>query len=142
MSQATVYSGAQYGMADQATATGMYASSVSFTASSSMAEAPDSIGCLVGVAVYDPRCEVSVEGIVKTKTSNIPSQIGEVITIAAATENSRARTKELIDAASNSVVIITGGSVNPTNTGFETGNITGIFYPYLSTTSPTTLTVA
>jgi hypothetical protein len=140
MSQATVYSTAQYGTVDDDGPTGMFVSSVSFTSSSDMAEATDTLGCLVGVAIHNPRTEVSADGIIKVATTAPTGQIGEVITLANATEGGGDRLGDLIDAGGSSVLIVTGGSTNPTNTGFETGNITGIYYPYLDDTTPEVLT--
>ena len=142
MSKATVFSAAQFGIADVSTATGLLAGSVTFTGQSDTAEAPDHIGCVVGLAVYNQRKEVSVDGIVKTKGTGIAANIGTVCSIAEATNNSRTKLAEDLDVTpdANAAVIITGTTLTPQSTGFEGGGVSGVYHPFVATNSPATLT--
>jgi len=142
MSKATVYSTAQFGLADSSSATGLYAASVTFTANSDTAEALDHIGCVAGLSVYNARKDISVDGVVKTKGSGLASDVGATLTLAEATNNSRAKLSEDIGVSpvAGAAVVVTGGSLSPKQNGFEEGSITGVYHPFLDTSSPTTLT--
>lgn len=142
MSKATVFSAAQFGLADCSSATGLLVGSVTFTGQSDTAEAPDHIGCVTGLAVYNQRKEVSIEGIIKTKGSGLASNIGTVLTVAEATNNSRTKLSEDLDltADANAAVIVTGSTISPTQNGFEGGSITGVYHPFVATNSPASLT--
>jgi len=144
MSLATVYGTAQFGLADDATATGLYVGSVSFDGTSETVEAPDHIGCAVGFAVYNPKKDVSVDGIIKTKGTGLVDNIGSVITLANTTANTRTRLNEglgdSISAASGASIIITGNSIKPTATGFEEGSCGGIYLPFVAAGTVVALT--
>jgi hypothetical protein len=142
MSKATVFSSAQYGLADCSSATGLLVGTITFTGTADTAEAPDHIGCVVGMAVYNQRKDVSIDGIVKTKGTGLASNVGTVLTIAEATNNSRAKLSEDLDVTpdANAAVIVTGSTLSPTQTGFEGGGITGVYHPFVATNSPATLT--
>lgn len=141
MSKATVYSTAQFGLADSSSATGLYAASVTFTANSDTAEALDHIGGVVGLSVFNARKDVSVDGVVKTKGSGLATEVGSVVTIAEATNNSRAKLSEDlgVTAVAGAAVVVTGGGLTPKQNGFEEGSVSGVYHPYLDTGSPTTL---
>ena len=82
---ATVFSAAQFGLADDSTATGLLAASVGFSASSSMAQAPDHIGNTAGFAVYERKKDITVSGVIKTKGTGLVGSIGTLITLLANT---------------------------------------------------------
>lgn len=142
MSQATVYSTAQFGLATDVTATGLYVGTVTFSNTSETATAPDHIGCDVGLAVYNFKKDVSVDGIVAAKGTNLIGNVGATITLANTTHNTRTRLAEQFSgtAASGAAIIITGGETSGTATGFETGSLTGIYAPFVAAGSPTALT--
>lgn len=144
MSLATVYGTAQFGLADESSATGLYAASVSFNGTSETVEAPDHIGCAVGFGVWNPKKDVSVSGIIKTKGTGLVDYIGSAITLANTTNNTRTRLNEglgdSIASASGASVIIIGNSIEPTATGFEGGGLTGIYLPFVAAGTVTALT--
>ena len=131
-------------MVDDATATGIHVGGMSFTGSADTAEAPDHYGGVIGLAVYNQRKEVSCNGIIKTKGSGLVTNIGVVCTFANATSNSRVRLSEDLDVTpvSGAGVIITSSNMELTGTGFESGTIGGVYFPYLVTSSPVSLTDA
>lgn len=142
MSKATVFSAAQFGLADDSSATGLLVGSVTYTGNSDTAEAPDHIGCVAGLAVYNQRKDVSCDGIIKTKGSGLASNIGAVLVLANTTSNSRTRLSEDLDLTpdSNASIVVTGSTMSPTATGFEGGGITGVYHPFVATNAPATLT--
>jgi len=135
MSQATVYATSQFGLASDTTATGLFVGTVTFSNSSETATAPDHIGCDVGLAIYNPKKDISVDGIVAAKGTNIPANIGSTITLANTAYNTRTRLAEQISGTHSSAIIVTGGETSGTATGFETGSITGIYHPFVPATS-------
>lgn len=141
MSKATVYSTAQYGLADDSSATGLYAASVTFTANSDTAEALDHIGCVVGLSVYNCRKDVSISGVVKTKGGGLVTEVASVVALANTTSNSRTRLSEDLGVTpdANASIVVTGGSLDPKQNGFEEGSISGVYHPFLATNSPATL---
>jgi nitrogen fixation protein len=144
MSLATVYGTAQFGLADDATATGLFVGSVSFDGTSETVMAPDHIGCDVGLAVYNPKKDISVDGIIKTKGTGLVDHIGSVITLANTTNNTRTRLNEglgdSIASATGASIIITGNSIKPTATGFEEGSMSGVYLPFVAASTVVTLT--
>ena len=140
MSKATVYSTAQYGTADDSSATGLFVGTVSYNGTADVAESPNHIGCVVGISVYNERKDISVEGIVAVKGSGLAADMGGTLTLANTTANSRTRLGEAMSAtATSTVIIVTGADLTSSATGFETGSISGVYYPSLSATT-TTLT--
>lgn len=144
MSLATVYGTAQYAHADESSATGIYAGTISFNGTADTAEAPDHLGCVVGFAVGNPKKDVSVDGIVKTKGTGLVGNIGATITLANSTHNTRTRLTEGlgsgIAAASGAAIIITGNTLESTGTGFESGRVNGIYNPFVAAGTTYTLT--
>jgi hypothetical protein len=142
MSHAKVYSTAQFGCSDDVTATGLYAGSVTFSNTSEQATAPDHIGCDVGMAVYNGKIDVSIDGIISAKGTGLVGAVGLTVTLANTTNSTRTRLAEFQDgtAASGAAIIITGGEMSSQATGFETGSISGVYCPFVAAGSPTTLT--
>jgi hypothetical protein len=139
---ATVFSAAQFGLADDSTATGLLAASVGFSATSSMAQAPDHIGNTAGFAVYERKKDITVSGVIKTKGTGLVGSIGTLITLANTTTNTRTRLSESLGVTpvANSGIVVTASDITPTNSDFEGGSLTGVFFPGVAVNSPVTLT--
>lgn len=144
MSLATVYSTAQYGLADIATLSGLYGASVSYAASSTTAQVPDHLGCTVGLGITDPMKTVSMSGIIKTKGTGLAVNIGSTIALAESANNSRTKNSEGLGSgivlATASLIIITAHNISPTANGFEAGDANGVYYPFIPTGTSYTLT--
>ena len=142
MSQATVFSAAQWGTADEDTATGLVIASITWNGTSETAELPDHIGNATGLSVYNPKKDVSGDGVISTKGSGLVGDIGDVLALANSTLNSRTRDSEGLGVTpdANAGIVITGNSISPQQTGFEGGGFSGIYLPGVATNSPTVLT--
>jgi hypothetical protein len=142
MSQATVYAASQWGLADEVTATGLVIASISYNGTSETAELPNHIGNAAGLAVFNPKKDVSGDGVIATKGSGLVGDIGDVLALANTTLNTRTRNSEGLGMApvSGAGIIITGNSISPTQSGFEGGGFSGIFLPGVATSSPVVLT--
>lgn len=142
MSQATVFSTAQFGLGDDSSATGLYVGSVTYTGTADLAEAPDHIGCVVGLGVYNMRKDVSVDGIIKAKGTGLVASVGAVLTLANTTTSTRTRLGEALGATADAgaAIVVTGSTISPTQNGFEGGGLTGVYHAFVATGSPYTLT--
>jgi hypothetical protein len=142
MSNATVFGAGQYGLASEVTATGLLAGTISWDASSSQATAPNHIGCDVLFAVYNQKKDVTIDGVVATKTTGLIGNMGAVLTLANTAHNGRTRlTEGMSDTpVANTALIVTSSSLNGAGTAFETGKLTCIYLPSVATNSPTPLT--
>lgn len=141
MSLATVYGTAQFGLADDSTATGLYIATCTWTGTSEQALAPNHIGCDVGVAIYNAKKTVTADGIIAAKGTGIGDAIGSAIVLANTTHNTRTRNSEGTGETpnANAGLIVTGNTISPTSTGFEGGGIEMLYLPSVATNSPTTL---
>ena len=131
MANPTVYSGAQFGLKAELTNTGLYIGSISWDKSSEQATVPDHIGTTVGVSIYNPTCEVTCDGVIASRSNGLVGAIGSVLVLENGTFNGRVRNSEGLGAtlASGAGIIVTGNNISPTGTGFETGSISGSFWP-------------
>jgi hypothetical protein len=141
MSLATVYSTAQFGLADESSATGLYVGSITWTGQSEQVKVPNHIGATVGFCVYDASKTVSADGVIATKGTGLVDTIGSVITLANTTHSARTRNSEgLGDGVTGAGLIVVGNTISPTGTGFEGGGMEMVYFPNLTTSSPTTIT--
>ncbi len=141
MSLATVYSSAQFGVANDETATGLYVGTMSWAGSSEQALAPNHIGCDVGIAIFNAKKTVSADGVIVTKGTGLADSIGSAITLTNTTFNARTRNSEGLgdSAVANSGLIVIGNTISPSATGFEAGGLEMLFLPNVATNSPVTL---
>jgi hypothetical protein len=141
-SAATVFSTAQYGLADEATATGLHIASVSFAGSSELSQLPDHIGNTVGLSVHERMKSVSCQGVIKTKGSGLVGTIGSLLTLANTTTNTRTRLSEGLGVTpvAGAGILITGNNIEPQQKDFESGSVDGVFYPHVDLGSPATIT--
>jgi hypothetical protein len=142
MSLATVYGTAQFGTADETSASGLFTGTISYNGTSEQAFAPNHIGCDAAFSVYNAKKDVSLDGIVAVKATGLVGNIGSVIVLANSTSNSRTRSSSNLGDTpnANAGLVIIGNNVTPTNNGFESGNVQAIYLPSVATNSPVTLT--
>jgi hypothetical protein len=142
MPTATVYGGAQFGLVSETSATGLVVGSATWNGTSETAELPDHIGVAVGFAVYNAKKDVTCDGIIAAKGTGLVDTIGSAIALANTTYNTRTRNSEGLGVTptANASIIITGNSISPTQTGFEGGSMSGIYLPFVDTSSPVTVT--
>lgn len=138
---ATVFGAARYGVIDDSSATGLLVGNISYSYSSEQAFAKDHLGCDVGMSVYNDSTEISISGVVKTKATGLVPDIAAVLTLA----NSSADTlgldsKNLFTSPSSAGVVVTGATLNRVNSEFENGEVSAIYKPLISVSSPTVLT--
>ena len=142
MSKATVYSGAQFGLVSEISATGLYIGTISWDGTSEQAVVPDHIGTTVGVSIYNPTKEVSLDGVIAANGTGSVGSIGSTLALANSTAHSRTRLSLALGATpvSGSARIITGNNLAPSNTAFETGSLSASFWPGVNTGEVYTVT--
>ena len=133
---ATVYSTAKFGANSEASATGLYLGSISFNGASEVGTAPNHVGQDVGVSISNERIDISCEGVITTKGSGMVVGMADLVTLANATGDSSTVYADILKVSpvNNASVIITAASMTRTNNGFETGSLTGVFYPGIDST--------
>lgn len=142
MSKATVYSTAQFGLVAETSSTGIVAGTISWSGTSETAELPNHYGCAIGFAVWNPKKDISIDGIISAKGAGLVGNIGAVVAIANATANSRTRNQEGLGVTpnANAAFVVTGNTITPTQNGFEAGGCSGVYLPGVATNSPTEIT--
>lgn len=132
---ATVFATARHGVVDDSSATGLYIQSLSYTYASEQAMAKDHEGFTVGLSIYDDRTDISADGIIKTKGSGLTPAIADTLTLANESADSLSLNDDGLFSTSDAAAaaIVTGGSVGRTNTEFETGSLTLVYFPLVAT---------
>jgi hypothetical protein len=138
---ATVFGAARYGVVDDSTATGLLVGNMSYSYTSEQAFAKDHIGCDVGMSIYNDSTEISISGVVKTKATGLVPDIAAALTLANSSADTLALdSKNLFTSPSGAGVIVTGANLNRVNSEFENGEVTAVYKPLVSVSSPTVLT--
>jgi hypothetical protein len=139
---ATVFAAARYGAVDDSTATGLLVGNIGYTYASEQAFAKNHIGSDVGASMYNESTAITVSGVVKTKSTGLVPDIAAVLTLANSSADSLAvDSKNLFTApTSGAGVLVTGASLNRVNSEFENGEVTAIYKPLISLSSPAVLT--
>jgi hypothetical protein len=138
---ATVFGTARFGLSSESSSTGLFAANISFAGTSEQAMAPNHVGQDVGMSIYNESIDVTIDGIIAVKATGLVVGIADAVTLANQTDGFDKVTDILkVTPISGASVIITGATVSRTNTGFETGDLTGVFKPGFTAASPTTET--
>jgi hypothetical protein len=136
---ATVFGTARFGLASESSSTGLFAANISFAGTSEQAMAPNHIGQDVGMSIYNESIDVTIDGIIAVKGSGLVVGIADAVTLANTTDGFDKVTDILkTTPTSGASVIITAATISRSNTGFETGDLTGVYKPGFSAASPTT----
>lgn len=133
---ATVFGTARFGVTDEVTATNLHVASLTYTYATEQVRGKNSGGESVALAIYDPSTEVSASGIIAVKATGLAVGLADVIVLA----NESVDTLSLNDqnlpsgvtAVGSAGTVITGGSVERSNSDFETGSLTLIYLPLVA----------
>lgn len=132
MATATTFGDGEYGVADDSTITGLHVASFGYEYSSEMAQARNHNGFTVGFSIYEDKTDVTCDGVVKTAATFAGIGIADSLTLANESANTRSLNDEHVigTASGTAAAIVTGMSMAGTNTDFQTGSITLVFFPY------------
>lgn len=139
---ATVHGSARFGCTADASATGLVLDSFATAYSVQIVYAKNHIGNDVGAAFFNDSSEVTCSGVVAVKGTGIVPLLGAALTLANASADglySNYRTLFSTPVA-GSGLMVSSATLKRTNADFETGEITGIYKPFIATNAPSTVT--
>jgi hypothetical protein len=138
---ATVFGTARFGALKELTATGLMVGTLTTTYSADMAVAKNHIGCDASLSLYNDGSEVTCEGVVAVKTTGLVPDLAAAVNLAnhgADSLNSNSKSLFTTDASGGSI-IVTGATLTRAATEFETGSITGVLKPLISSSGGTVI---
>lgn len=129
-------------MEDDTTATGCHLANLTYTYVTETATAPNHLGNEIAYSIYNDGTDVSCDGVVESKTTGFVKDLASVVTLANTTADSLDTEAQNLFTTSdaNAGLVITGGNLTRTNTGFETGGLEMRYRPLVPTNSPSVLT--
>lgn len=132
------FSLAHYGVTNDETATGLYVGKISYGYKADKVDLKNHIGRTVGFSLADDMVDVKCSGAVVSKTAGMTPAIGSVITLANTSANSLTlTTKGLFSTAvANAGIVVIGGTLERSNSEFETGDIDAVYHPGVTTNAP------
>lgn len=131
---ATVFGTPRYGVINDVTLTGLAVGSFTTNLVTEQSFAKNHLGCDVAMSIYNDSAEVTLGGVVATLATGIVPSLAAAVAIANGTQSEKFFTT---DAGG---FVVTGASLTRANTEFETGEISGLHKPLISTSAPTALT--
>lgn len=136
------FSLAQYGAADDSSATGLYVGKVSYGYKSDKVDLKNHISSTVGFCLSDDMVDVKVSGAVVSKTAGMTPAIASVIALANTSANSLTLTTKGIFSTpvSNAGIVVVGATLERSNSEFETGDIDAVYHPGVVTNAAVSLT--
>lgn len=139
---ATVHSQSRHGLADESAATGLTVASMSTKYAVETTFVKNHIGCNVGFSLFNDTSEVTCSGVVAVKATGIVPDLAAAITLANASVDSLStNSKNLFSTpVGGAGLIVTGATLNRVNNDFENGDLTSMYNPLVSLSSPTVLT--
>ena len=132
------FSLAQYGAINDQTATGIYIGSIAYAYAANKVDLKDHTDSTVGFSLADDKTDVTISGAIVAKTTGLVPALGGVLTLANSAANSLTlNSKGLFTTpVANAGVVVTGATMTRTNSDFESGDITAVFHPGVTTNAP------
>ena len=133
---ATVFGTAKFGIASEASSTGLFAANINYNGNSEVAYAPNHVGQDVGMSIYNESIDVTVDGVVAVKGAGLVVGIADTVTLANTSADSLTVTTDLLKVTpvTNASVIVLQASLKRSNTGFEMGDLTCVYKPGINST--------
>ena len=133
---ATVFGTARFGVLKELTATGLMVGTMTTNYTADMATAKNHLGCDAALSLFNDSSEVSCEGVVAVKTTGLVPDLAAAITLANSAADSLASNHKNLFTANEAGagLIVTGASLTRANSEFETGSVTSILKPLISST--------
>jgi hypothetical protein len=130
---ATVFGTSRFGVTDDVTATNLHIASLTYTYATEQVRGKNSGGESVALAIYDPSTEVSASGIVAVKATGLAIDLADVIVLANESADSLSLNDQNmpdgVTAVGSAGTVVTGGSLERSNSDFETGSLTLLYLP-------------
>jgi len=134
---ATVFGTAKFGIASEASSTGLFAANINYNGTSEVAYSPNHVGQDVGMSIYNESIDVTLDGVVAVKGAGFVVGIADAVTLANTTVDSLTVTTDILKVTpvANASVIVTQSSLKRSNTGFEMGDLTCVYKPGIDATA-------
>ncbi len=129
---ATVFSEAKWGIDDDTTATGLLLENFSQQSTTETAFAKDHTGSDAGMAIYNPKKELSFDGTVEVEATGFVPLLSAVI----APSNDFVNDGIFGTDNANAAFVITDITQTRTNTDFEKASATATYNPLIATNAP------
>lgn len=139
---ATVFGTSRFGLVDDTTGTNLHLGNLTYTYVTEQANVQNHIGTEVSTSYYNDGTDVSCDGVVEVATTGFTKVLASVITLANTTADTLdAESQNLFTTPdANAGLVMSGGTLGRTNTGFETGSIEARYRPQVATNAPTVIT--
>jgi hypothetical protein len=133
---ATVFGTARFGVLKELTATGLMVGNMTTTYSAEMVTAKNHLGCDASLALFNDGSEVTCSGVVAVKATGLVPDLASAITLAnSAADGLATNSKNLFTGLeSGAGLIVTGATLTRANAEFETGEVTSVLKPLISST--------
>lgn len=133
---ATVFGTARFGVIKEVSATGLLVGNLTTTYTAEMAYGKNHLGCDANLSIFNDSSEVTCSGVVAVKTSGLTPDLASAITLAnSGADTLGTNSKNLFTGLeSGSGLIVTGATLTRANAEFETGEVTSILKPLISST--------
>ena len=133
---ATVFGTARFGVIKEVSATGLLVGNLTTTYTAEMAYGKNHLGCDANLSIFNDSSEVSCSGVVATKATGLVPDLASAITLANSAADSLAtNSKNLFTGLeSGAGLIVTGATLTRANAEFETGEVTSVLKPLISST--------
>ena len=133
---ATVFGTAKFGIASEASSTGLFAANISYSGNSEVAYAANHVGQDVVMSIYNETIDLTIDGVVAVKGAGLVVGIADTVTLANTSADSLTVTTDLLKVTpvANASVIVTQASLKRSNTGFEMGDLTCVYKPGIDAT--------
>ena len=139
---ATVHGLQRFGLTEDTSATGLTVAGMTTKYASETAFVKNHISCNVGFSIFNDTSEVTCNGVVASKTGGLTPDLAAALTLAnAAADSLSTNSKNLFSTpVAGAGLIVTGATLTRANGDFETGDLTAMYNPLVSLSSPSTLT--
>jgi len=136
------FSLAHYGAADDSSATGLYIGKISYAYKVDKVDLKNHISSTVGFSLADDSVDVKFSGAVVSKTAGMTPALGSVLALANTSANSLTLTTKGIFSTpvANAGIVVTGATLERSNSEFETGDVDAVYHPGVTTNAPVSLT--
>lgn len=133
---ATVFGTAKFGLASEASSTGLFAANISYSGNSEVAYSPNHVGQDVGMSIYNESIDVTIDGVVAVKGAGLVVGITDTVTLANTSADSLTVTTDLLKVTpvSNASVIVLTAGLKRSNNGFEMGDLNCVYKPSIDAT--------
>lgn len=131
---ATVFGTARFGVIKDVSVTGLLVGTMTTNYVAEMAYGKNHLGCDANLSIFNDSSEVTCSGVVAVKATGLVPDLASAITLAnSAADSLNTNHKNLFTGnESGAGLIVTGASLTRASTEFETGEITSILKPLIS----------